>query len=121
MVDWSLCCSLDQPFRLGSRLGFPICAHVLTKLENEPLQHKRTHRQVFNHEPFGYRRDGETLVPIADEQATIGRIRALRSAGGTLDAIAGTLNSEAIPTKRGCKWNARTVLNVVNSDLFEAA
>jgi len=76
---------------------------------------------VFNHEPFGYRRDGETLVPIADEQATIGRIRALRSAGGTLDAIEGTLNSEAIPTKRGCKWNARTVLNVVNSDLFEAA
>jgi DNA invertase Pin-like site-specific DNA recombinase len=86
------------------------------------LQHKRTNRQVFNHTPYGYSRAGDALVASADEQAVIIRIRALRSAGETLDAIAGTLNSDAIPTKRaGGKWYARTVLNVLNSDMREAA
>ena len=86
------------------------------------LQHKRAHRQVFNHTPYGYTRSGDALMPAADEQAVISRIRALRSAGETLEAIAGLLNTEEVPTKRaGGKWYGRTVLNVLNSDMHEAA
>lgn len=95
--------------------------NLIAERTSAALQHKRTHRQVFNHEPYGYRRDGDALLPLPDEQAIMARVRALRSAGETLEAIAGTLNSEAIPTKRGAKWYARTVSNMVNSDLFEAA
>jgi DNA invertase Pin-like site-specific DNA recombinase len=85
------------------------------------LQYKRTNRQVFNHTPYGYTRDGDALVPLAEEQAIMGRVRALRAAGETLDAIAGTLNAEAIPTKRGAKWYARTVSNILTTSLYEAA
>ena len=84
------------------------------------LQHKRSHRQVFNHTPYGYTRVGSALVASADEQAIIARIHALRANGATLESITGTLNSEAIPTKRaGGKWYARTILNVLNSDMHE--
>jgi site-specific DNA recombinase len=85
------------------------------------LQHKRTHRQAFNHEPYGYKRDGDVLVPLEAEQAIMARIRALRAAGGTLESIAGVLNAERVSTKRSGRWYARTVLNVLNTELYEAA
>ncbi len=86
------------------------------------LQHKKTHRQVFNHEPFGYIRNGSALVASVEEQAVISRIHALRSAGETLGGIADALNVEGVPTKRaGGKWYAKTVSNVLNSDMHEAA
>jgi DNA invertase Pin-like site-specific DNA recombinase len=95
--------------------------NLIAERTSTALQHKRNHRQVFNHEPFGYRRDGDTLVPLPGEQGIMARVRALRAAGETLDAIAGILNAEAVPTKRNGKWYARTIANMVNSDLFEAA
>jgi DNA invertase Pin-like site-specific DNA recombinase len=95
--------------------------NLIAERTTQALDFKKRNRQVFNHEPYGYRRDGNALVAVPEEQGIIGRIRALRSNGVTLDAIAGMLNNEAIPTKRGGKWYARTVLNVLNSELHEAA
>jgi DNA invertase Pin-like site-specific DNA recombinase len=96
--------------------------NLISERTTQALQHKRTHRQVFNHTPFGYNRAGSAWVVSADEQAVIGRIHALRANGETLESIAGTLNTEAIPTKRaGGKWYARTVLNVLNSEMREVA
>jgi len=95
--------------------------NLISERTSQALRHKRSHRQVFNHEPFGYRRNGSGLEPVEHEQATIRRVHALRSNGATLDAIAGILNSEGTPTKRGGAWYARTVLNLLNSDLREVA
>jgi DNA invertase Pin-like site-specific DNA recombinase len=95
--------------------------NLIAERTTQALQHKRNHRQVFNHTPYGYTRDGSALVASVEEQAVIGRIHALRATGETLSAIAGTLNGEAVPTKRGGAWYARTVLNVLNSEMHEAA
>src|ERR1700736_5132785 len=32
------------------------------------LQHKRAHRKVYNHVPYGFRREGDALLPIEAEQ-----------------------------------------------------
>jgi DNA invertase Pin-like site-specific DNA recombinase len=51
--------------------------NLIAERTTQALQHKRNHRQVFNHTPYGYNRAGSALVASEDEQATIRRIRAL--------------------------------------------
>jgi DNA invertase Pin-like site-specific DNA recombinase len=85
------------------------------------LRHKKAHRRVYNHVPYGYTRDGDTLVPLEDEQAVVGRIRLLRANGWALRRIAEALNEEAVPTKQGGRWFAQTVKDVLTNSLHEAA
>jgi site-specific DNA recombinase len=85
------------------------------------LQHKRRHLQVFNHTPYGFTRDGDSLVCAPEEQAIIGRVKALRAGGWTLQRIADVLNEDGIPTKRGNLWAPQTVSNVVSSGMTQAA
>jgi DNA invertase Pin-like site-specific DNA recombinase len=55
--------------------------------------------------PFGYQAiDGE-LVPIAEEQATLTRIRELRGAGQSYREIGATLNAEGVKPRRGRAWH----------------
>ncbi len=84
------------------------------------LQHKRAHRKVYNHLPYGFSRDGDALLPIADEQAVISRIRLYRSNGWTLRRIAEALNEEGVPTKLGSRWFAQSVKDVANNPLHTA-
>jgi site-specific DNA recombinase len=82
------------------------------------LRHKRTQGRVFNHEPFGFQRSGDELVPLPAEQSVIATMKAWRDAGWTLRAIASALNLSGTPTKRGAgKWHAQTVKDIVESDL----
>lgn len=85
------------------------------------LQFKRKHHRVFNHTPFGFTRDGDTLVLCPGEQVIVARVRAWRVAGWTLQAIADALNGDSIPTKRGSQWAPQTVSNVVSSSMCEVA
>src|ERR1017187_4212095 len=86
------------------------------------LQHKKAHHQIYNHVPYGFRRDGGALVPDAIEQAVISRVKLYRANGGTLDKIAATLNAEGVATKKaGGKWYARTILNLLENPLHQAA
>jgi site-specific DNA recombinase len=86
------------------------------------LRHKRAHRQVFNHSPYGYVRSGDILTEVPEEQATIERMKQWRASGWTLRRIADELNSSATPTKRGTgKWHAQTVKDIVESDLHREA
>jgi site-specific DNA recombinase len=85
------------------------------------LQFKKRHHRVFNHTPFGFTRDGDALVLCPEEQATIGRVKAWRVAGWTLQAIADLLNEDGVPTKRGNQWAPQTVANVVSSSMTEVA
>jgi site-specific DNA recombinase len=85
------------------------------------LQFKKRHLRVFNHTPYGFTRNGDSLVPCPDEQATISRVKAWRAAGRTLQAIADVLNEEAVPTKRGSEWAPQTVSNVLTSTMIEVA
>lgn len=85
------------------------------------LQHKKRHHKAFNHTPYGFTRQGDSLISAPEEQATIGRVKAWRSAGWTLQHIADVLNEDSIPTKRGNQWAPQTVSNVITSSMSEAA
>jgi site-specific DNA recombinase len=79
------------------------------------LRYKRSAFQVFNHCPYGWRRDGKALVPVDTEQAVINRIREERTAGYKLQQIANGLNGAGILTKTGSRWFPATVRNVLTN------
>lgn len=82
------------------------------------LRHQRARRRVYNHEPYGYVRNGDELTAAPEEQETIARMKEWRSSGWTLRRVADELNSSGTPTKSGAgKWHAETVRGIVESDL----
>jgi DNA invertase Pin-like site-specific DNA recombinase len=82
------------------------------------LRHKRAQGRIFNHEPFGFQRSGDELMPLAAEQNVITTMRAWRDAGWTLRRISNELNVTGTPTKRGHgRWHAQTVKDILESDL----
>ena len=85
------------------------------------MLHKKTHRRVYNHVPYGFVRDGDSLVPLAEEQAVVGRIQALRGNGWALRRIAGALNGDHVPTKQGGRWFAQTVSDILKNTVHQAA
>jgi DNA invertase Pin-like site-specific DNA recombinase len=70
---------------------------------------KRRNGKIFGHEPFGYARHGDALVPVEAEQRVLDLILELRARGYSLRKIAKTLEARGIPTKRGGRWAAATV------------
>jgi DNA invertase Pin-like site-specific DNA recombinase len=73
------------------------------------LSWKRRNGKVFGHEPFGFSRDGDSLVPVEAEQKALELILDLRARGYSLRKIARALEARGIPTKRGGRWAAATV------------
>src|SRR3954453_19023765 len=41
----------------------------------DALQHKKAHRQIYNHVPYGFQREGDALVADAHEQAIVSRVK----------------------------------------------
>lgn len=70
------------------------------------MAHMKTQGLRVGAVPFGFDlgKDGRTLVPNVDEQATIREIEALRAAGLSLRAVAGALNDAGSRTKTGARW-----------------
>ena len=86
------------------------------------LNHKKHHRQVFNHSPYGFRRVGDVLVPEEQEQTIVGQIQHLRAEGMTLASIADTLNQTGVSTKRvGGKWYPSTINNILGSSMHQSS
>ncbi len=94
------------------------------------LRHKKsTRKQLFNHDPYGYNRIGFTLDTKGkkvggelqeneDEMAVAREIIARRanlSGQPSLRHVAATLNQRGVPAKRGGKWHASAVANIVNN------
>ena len=71
------------------------------------LRHNSARRQVYNHEPYGYARNGNELTPVPEEQAAIDRMKQWRASGWTLRRVAEELNAAGPPTKSGMgRWHA---------------
>jgi len=85
------------------------------------LQFKKASRKVYSPTPYGFERQGDALVPLAAEQAIVGRIRLLYANGCSLRKIAAALNADAVPTKQGRQWAAQTVKDVLENSINEAA
>ncbi len=80
------------------------------------LRHKQSQGEHVGAPGLGYKVSGGKLEKIEAEMEIVDRILAMREQGLTLRAIAGSLNKEGVPTKRGGKWYAKTVSNVINRE-----
>jgi DNA invertase Pin-like site-specific DNA recombinase len=83
----------------------------------DALAFKKSRREVYSPVPFGFRREGDRLVPDPEEMALVVRIRKMHAAGVSLNRIAGTLNEEGISGKTGGRWYATTVRKILANDL----
>ena len=78
------------------------------------LQHKRRNGKVYGPEPFGYRREGEDLLPDPQELKALELMRRLRGEGWSYRAIAKELRRRRVPTKAGGRWEAMTVKKILD-------
>lgn len=113
--------SIDTQSAMG-KFFFSIAAsfaemerNLISERTRDALRYKKEKGEVYNHAPYGYRIEGDNLVPDVIEQGRIGRIRDLRLQGKTFQQIADCLNDEKIPAKRGGPWYPQTVANVLES------
>ena len=77
------------------------------------LQYKKSQGQHIGSVPYGYESIDKTLAVVESEAAAIALIQELRQQGAKLQAIADELNAQNIATKRGGKWYATSVKNVL--------
>jgi len=77
------------------------------------LQHKRRNGEVYGPEPFGYRREGERLVPNPTELRALELMKSLRTQGYSYRQIAYELRRRRVPTKNGGRWEAATVAKIL--------
>lgn len=64
--------------------------------------------------PFGYRAVDGALMPVAEEQETVARIKQLRRQKKALRTIADTLNGEGSCRPGGGPWRSESVRRVLN-------
>jgi len=65
--------------------------------------------RVYGRTPFGFRREGDRLVPDPAEAAVLEGMRAERAAGAAFHAIAEGLNARGIRPKAGAAWYGSSV------------
>lgn len=78
------------------------------------LAHKKDQGEYVGAAPYGYQLSGTQLETVEEQHEVIAHILDLRAAGLTLRAIADALNAEGVTTKRGSRWAAQTVKNVID-------
>jgi len=88
---------------------------AVSERTKDALSAKRSKNERVGNVAFGYRLSADGIHIERDEleQATLARIRSLRTAGETLRAIAETLNREGVSTRRGTTWKHQYVANAL--------
>lgn len=79
------------------------------------LDYKRRARKVYGAVPFGYRRDGDALVEVPEEQAALAEMRTLYASGATLRQIGAMLDARGLRPHRGKAWHPSTVSAILTS------
>jgi site-specific DNA recombinase len=83
--------------------------HALARLNKWPNPHP----------PLGYERSSDgKLVPLEKEATTVKRIFTRYLDCKNMPQIAFELNGEGIPTKKGKKWNARAIRDVIMDKIY---
>ena len=91
---------------------------LIAERTSAALTHKKRKKQIYNHLPYGYARDGKNLVPHEQEQKILKRIFAWREEGRSLHYIACQLNDLNIKSKKGGTWSGAVLAHIVNNDLY---
>jgi site-specific DNA recombinase len=79
------------------------------------LGHKRRQRRAYSPTPFGYRRDGDVLVPDRLEQVALREARQMDRSGASFREIGAMLTARGAQPKRGRKWHASSVRAMLRS------
>lgn len=90
---------------------------VIGERTSSVLAHMRTSRRVYGITPYGYARNGDDLVAVAEEQAVVAEMRMARAAGVSYGAIANSLNARGVRPHRGASWYASTIRFVLTSKI----
>lgn len=77
------------------------------------LDHMKRTGKVYNHAPYGFRVEGDSLVPVPAEQDAIRLMRELREDRQSFAAIAAALVGRSVPAKQGGRWDAKTVARIL--------
>jgi len=64
--------------------------------------------------PYGWRVDGDRLVPDPSESSTVARIRGM--AGTPLRQIAAVLDEAGVPSRSGKPWHPETIRRVLDAE-----
>jgi site-specific DNA recombinase len=79
------------------------------------LAHKRQRRSVYGSTPFGYTRQGDSLVTDAIEQDALNEATRMDRDGASFREIAAMLTDRGVRPKRGKAWYASSVRAVLRS------
>jgi len=91
---------------------------MVSERTSAALAYKRGQRKAYGAVPFGWRREGDDLVAVAEEQAALAEARRLRESGVTLSTIAEMLTARGIKP-RGRKWYPSSVAAVLSSRMAQ--
>lgn len=71
--------------------------------------------------PYGFElaTDGVMLEPVETEMEVVQRIYEMSRAGKSKGAIARTLNSEGVATKKDRRWHHTTVISILGNSIYE--
>ncbi|MEN3011169.1 MAG: recombinase family protein [Candidatus Bipolaricaulaceae bacterium] len=73
------------------------------------LDFKKRNGEVYNHEPYGFRRREQRLIPDPQELAALALAKELRAQGLSFRAICAELERQGFRPKRGRVWHPGTV------------
>jgi DNA invertase Pin-like site-specific DNA recombinase len=88
---------------------------VIAERTAAALAHKRRNSQAYGPVPFGYRREGNALLPDAREQAALAEARRMDREGASFREIGAMLAARAVPPHRGKAWHASSVRAMLRS------
>jgi hypothetical protein len=83
------------------------------------LDRRRDQLRVYGPVPFGFVRQGEGLVPVAEQMETVARLRELASRGLSLFDAALMLNRERRVWKDGTAWTGKRVGQILRNPLYD--
>jgi site-specific DNA recombinase len=87
---------------------------IIVERTTDAMQHLKAGGKVYSRPLMGFDAVGGKLVANDAEQALIARMKAMREDGMSFARIAGQLNADRVPTKRGGTWASMTVKKILD-------
>lgn len=91
------------------------------------MKFRKENGRTYSSAPYGFDNTGERgtngkiiegkLIPNEEEQGVIAQIKHFKSLDKSLNWIASWLNEKQIPSKKGGRWSAKTVGDILNNSL----
>lgn len=91
---------------------------LIAERTEQALTHKKSHREAYSPTPYGFDREGNTLVENQLEQGVVETIFTLRNEGKSLRKIAEYLDTHGVTTKQGGQWYASTIKYILDNNLY---